>query len=69
MNCIFEKTSIPGLILIKPETVHDGRGTFSEIYKNSVFTEAGIKDAFVQENISVSEKEGSEAWFRTKLTL
>ena len=52
----FQKLKIQGLVLIKPDIGSDERGTFSEIYKSSVFGKAGIKDAFVQENRSVSKK-------------
>ncbi|MCX5786107.1 MAG: dTDP-4-dehydrorhamnose 3,5-epimerase [Elusimicrobia bacterium] len=52
----FQKLKIQGLVLIKPEIGSDDRGTFSEIYKSSVFRKAGIKDAFVQDNRSVSKK-------------
>jgi len=52
----FKKLKLPGLILVAPETGRDLRGTFSEIYKSSVFRKAGIKDVFVQENRSVSHK-------------
>ena len=52
----FQKLKIQGLVLVKSETGSDKRGTFSEIYKSSVFKRAGIKDIFVQENRSVSKK-------------
>lgn len=56
MKFIFTKTSLPGLVIVKPEAGRDGRGTFSENYKASEFRKAGIKDIFVQENRSVSRK-------------
>lgn len=56
MEFIFRKTLIPGLIVVKPEVVRDGRGTGSESYKASEFRKAGIKELFVQENRSVSRK-------------
>jgi len=56
MNFTFTKLKLSGLVLVKPETGGDERGTFSEIYKSSVFRKAGIKDAFLQENRSVSKK-------------
>ena len=56
MKFTFRKTNIPGLIVVKPEVVRDGRGTGSESYKASEFRKAGIKDVFVQENRSVSRK-------------
>ncbi|OGS14103.1 MAG: dTDP-4-dehydrorhamnose 3,5-epimerase [Elusimicrobia bacterium RIFOXYA2_FULL_58_8] len=56
MRFTFTRTRIEGLVIIKPETGQDERGTFSETYKYSVFREEGIKDVFVQENRSVSRK-------------
>lgn len=56
MKFTFRKTTIPGLIVVKPEVVRDARGTGSESYKASKFRKAGIKDVFVQENRSVSRK-------------
>jgi len=56
MKFVFIKTKIAGLTLVKPETGRDERGTFSEIYKLSVFKKAGLRDIFVQENRSVSAR-------------
>jgi len=56
MRFIFKKTGIPGLVLVKPETGSDARGTYSEIYKFSVFKAAGLRAVFVQENRSVSAR-------------
>jgi len=56
MKFVFKKTPISGLIVVKPEVGRDGRGTFSENYKASEFSKAGIKDIFVQENRSVSRR-------------
>ncbi|HNW44021.1 MAG TPA: dTDP-4-dehydrorhamnose 3,5-epimerase [Elusimicrobiales bacterium] len=56
MKFTFKKTPLPGLLLVQPEIGSDGRGTFSERYKMSEFRKAGIKDVFVQENLSVSRK-------------
>ena len=56
MNFIFTETDIAGLVVVKPETGSDARGTFSETYKLSVFKAAGLGDVFVQENRSVSAR-------------
>ena len=56
MKFIFKKTPLQGLVVVQPEVGSDGRGTFSERYKMSEFRKAGIKDVFVQENLSVSRK-------------
>lgn len=52
----FEKTSIEGLILVKPKIFKDERGFFSEEYKKSDFLKAGINCDFVQYNHSKSSK-------------
>jgi dTDP-4-dehydrorhamnose 3,5-epimerase len=52
----FESLDIPGVILIEPTVLHDGRGFFLETYKRSEFAAAGIHEAFVQENQSFSRR-------------
>lgn len=56
MKFVFKKTPIAGLLVVQPEAGSDTRGTFSERYKMSEFKRAGIRDIFVQENMSVSRK-------------
>ena len=56
MDFKFKKLSIPDVILITPEVFNDGRGVFMETYKRSVFEEAGIKENFLQDNYSSSQK-------------
>lgn len=51
-----ERLSIPDVILITPEYFKDGRGLFMEIYKKSEFEKLGIKESFVQDNLSMSKK-------------
>ncbi|MBS0231919.1 MAG: dTDP-4-dehydrorhamnose 3,5-epimerase [Proteobacteria bacterium] len=53
------KLSISGLLQIVPRRFPDARGFFSELYNSRVFEEAGIADAFVQENFSRSSKVGT----------
>jgi dTDP-4-dehydrorhamnose 3,5-epimerase len=50
----FFKTSIPGVIVIKPKVYSDHRGFFTEIYRKARFMENGIDDDFVQDNLSRS---------------
>ena len=51
------KTTLDGVLLIKPPTIfEDFRGTYVEIYNEKLYTEAGIKVKFVQDDISVSSK-------------
>ncbi len=51
------KTKLDGVLLIKPPTVfEDFRGTYVETYNEKLYTEAGIKTKFVQDDISVSRQ-------------
>ena len=52
----FQKTEIPGLLVITPQVFSDDRGFFLESWKLSVFREAGIKEEFVQDNHSLSSR-------------
>ena len=54
MNVI--ETKIPGLIIIEPQVFGDERGYFLETYNEARYREAGIKETFVQDNISFSRK-------------
>lgn len=47
---------IPGLLLIEPKLFSDSRGFFMETYQQKDFDEAGIPDAFVQENHAMSHR-------------
>ena len=51
--------NIPLLKLIIPERHDDDRGFFSEIYNFQNYKSMGIKDAFVQDNYSLSLKKGT----------
>lgn len=51
-----EETFIPGLFLIYPRVFEDPRGYFFESYNAAVFREAGIREEFVQDNQSLSQK-------------
>ncbi len=51
----FEPTEIPAVVLIRPERHGDDRGFFSETYRRSAFTEAGIHADFVQDNVARSQ--------------
>jgi len=72
-----EKTSLEGVLLIKPEPVADGkgefhadqRGVFLETYNESKYKDLGIDTHFVEDDISVSNKNvlrgihgNSETW-------
>ncbi len=55
MGFEFVSLDLKEVILVKPDTFSDNRGYFREIYKESVFSENGIKDRFRQLNFSFSE--------------
>ena len=48
------KVEIPGLLIIKPSVFTDERGFFLETYNQKRYSEYGIKDRFVQDNLSKS---------------
>jgi dTDP-4-dehydrorhamnose 3,5-epimerase len=50
----FIPTSIPDIILIKPQIYSDNRGFFYEIYQEQEFKSAGISEHIVQDNHSGS---------------
>jgi dTDP-4-dehydrorhamnose 3,5-epimerase len=50
------KTTIPGLLLIKPDVYEDARGYFFESYNLEKMKELGITATFVQDNESLSAK-------------
>ena len=54
-----EALGIPGVLLITPARHGDGRGYFSETYSAPRMAEAGIADAFVQDNQSFSRAQGT----------
>jgi dTDP-4-dehydrorhamnose 3,5-epimerase len=51
------KTNLDGVLLIKPPTIfEDFRGVYVETYNEKLYTEAGIKVKFVQDDIAVSSR-------------
>ena len=50
------QTSLPGVVLLQPKVYRDDRGFFLESYRADRFRDAGIPDAFVQDNHSRSQK-------------
>jgi dTDP-4-dehydrorhamnose 3,5-epimerase len=56
MPFLFKATAIEGLLLIEPRCYSDERGFFMESYRESEFREAGIVEAFVQDNHSRSSR-------------
>ncbi|MBC7426130.1 MAG: dTDP-4-dehydrorhamnose 3,5-epimerase [Bacteroidia bacterium] len=53
---IIEKTGIEGLLLLKPKVFKDARGYFFESFNKDFFSDSGIKEEFVQDNQSLSNK-------------
>ncbi len=52
----FKKLEIPDVVLIEPAVFEDDRGFFMETYHQEDFRNAGIAEAFVQDNHSRSQK-------------
>lgn len=52
----FLKTSIEGAMLIKRKAIKDSRGYFGRLYCEKEFSENGMLDKFVQDNICFNEK-------------
>ncbi|MDI6402355.1 dTDP-4-dehydrorhamnose 3,5-epimerase [Balneolaceae bacterium ANBcel3] len=52
----FIETELAGVMLIKPVVHQDNRGFFAETFRRSLFWEAGVKNEFVQDNLSRSVK-------------
>ncbi|RME18856.1 MAG: dTDP-4-dehydrorhamnose 3,5-epimerase [Bacteroidetes bacterium] len=50
------ETPLAGLYIIEPKVFKDERGYFYESYNQKAFSDAGIKDVFVQDNQSLSQK-------------
>lgn len=56
MAFTFEKTKLPGVIIIQPQVFGDNRGYFMETYVKQPFAEVGINKEFVQDNESSGTK-------------
>lgn len=54
----FQKTTIKGLILIKPRVFTDDRGSFTSPFIKKQYEENGIQEDWVQENVSVTKSKG-----------
>lgn len=53
------ETKIPGVVIVEPDCFGDHRGWFMETYNEAKFHEMGIKDVFVQDNMSFSAQKGT----------
>jgi dTDP-4-dehydrorhamnose 3,5-epimerase len=56
MNLVVEKTSLPGVLIIKPRKFEDQRGYFFETFRQDACLSLGINCGFVQDNLSRSKK-------------
>ena len=52
----FSEKSLPGVLLIEPMVFEDDRGYFMETYHTGKYSEAGLDQAFVQDNHSQSRQ-------------
>ena len=50
------ETNLPGVLILEPTTYRDDRGWFMETYNAAKFAEAGLPEAFVQDNQSLSKR-------------
>lgn len=51
-----KQTALPGVLLIEPRVFGDARGYFLETWRQDRYREAGIAGAFVQDNVSFSQR-------------
>lgn len=51
-----QTTSLPGVLLIRPDIYPDERGMFFENYNRKAFEELGINDDFIQDSVSISKQ-------------
>ena len=54
---VVEKIFIEGLLVLKPKVFEDPRGYFFESFNQKLLDAAGIKESFVQDNQSLSQKD------------
>jgi dTDP-4-dehydrorhamnose 3,5-epimerase len=51
------QTKLPGTLVVEPRVFPDGRGYFFESYHRGRYSQHGIMDEFVQDNLSYSVKD------------
>ena len=57
MKLDVQKTALDGVLVIKPLTnFEDYRGSYVELYNEEIYKKAGIKQDFIQDDISTSRK-------------
>lgn len=50
------ETALPGVLIVEPTRFGDARGAFMEVWNARRYSDAGIPDRFVQDNISRSTR-------------
>lgn len=55
----FLPTKLNGAYIVEPELLEDERGSFARTFCQNEFREHGLKDIFVQCNISLNKKKGT----------
>lgn len=53
---VVEQTTLPGVLLIKPHIFEDFRGAYVETYNEVEYSDHGIRQKFVQDDISTSTR-------------
>ena len=56
MALTFEETTLPGVVLCRPDVFPDSRGVFLETFHAGKYAPAGIEKPFVQDNCSRSSR-------------
>jgi dTDP-4-dehydrorhamnose 3,5-epimerase len=56
MTLRFVSTPLPGVVVVEPQVHRDARGFFLETFQAEKYREAGIDEAFVQDNHSLSSR-------------
>ena len=51
-----EKTSLEGVLLLKPDVFEDFRGQYVQLYSQAQYRQAGVDVTFVEDDISVSQR-------------
>ncbi len=55
----FTETKLKGAYVVEPKRFEDERGFFCEMFRQDIFKQKGLKNNFVQANISFSRKKGT----------
>ena len=50
------RTELDGILIVEPNVFEDARGFFMEAWHHEKYAEAGIRERFVQDNVSMSKR-------------